>query len=75
MASLLFGPKDEKFAEVPDEQGASMVPLLVLGAFIVGFGLFPSLLMNVIDCGIKPLAPVFEQIANAPTMMEMGGVR
>jgi len=76
LATLLFGPADEKYAEIPDEQGASMVPLLVLGAFIVGFGLFPSLLMNVINCGIEPLAPVFEQIANAPTMMgTMGGVR
>ena len=73
LATLLFGPKDEKYASVPDEQGASMVPLIVLGAFIVGFGLFPSLLMNVINCGIEPLAPVFEQIANAPTLM--GGVR
>lgn len=73
LATLLFGPKDEKFAVVPDEQGVSLVPLLLLGLFIVGFGLFPSLLMNVVNCGIEPLAPLFEKIAAAPTLM--GGVR
>ena len=76
LATLLFGPKDEKFAAIPDEEGPSMVPLLVLGIFIVGFGVFPGLLMNVINCGIEPLVPLFEQIANAPTIMAtMGGVR
>ncbi len=73
LAKLLFGPKDEKFAAYPDEQGPALVPLILLGAFSVGFGIFPGLLMNVINCGIEPLAPLFEKIAEAPTMM--GGVR
>ena len=56
-----------------DEQGVEMLPLIILGVVLVGFGLFPQLLMGVISSGVEPIAPVLEQIADAPTLL--GGVR
>lgn len=72
LAKVLFGPRSEVFDKYPDEQGPDMVPLLVLGTFIVCFGLFPQLLFRVIGSGVEPLVPLLESIADAPTLL--GGV-
>ena len=73
LAKVLFGPKSDRFDAYRDEQGVEMLPLIILGVVLVGFGLFPQLLMGVISSGVEPIAPVLEQIADAPTLL--GGVR
>ncbi len=72
LAKVLFGPRVERFAQVPDEQGPDMVPLLLLGVFLVGFGIFPELLMGVIRSGVTPLEPLIERISLMPTMLGGG---
>lgn len=68
LAKVLFGPRSERFADVPDEQGIDLLPLLILGVFLVGWGIFPELLMGVIRSGVEPLAPLLEALAMAPTL-------
>ena len=72
LARVLFGPRVERFAKFPDERKIDVVPLVVLGVFLVGFGVFPGLLMNVVDTGVAPLAPLFELIQDAPTIIGGG---
>lgn len=72
LARVLFGPRVERFAKFPDERRIDIVPLVVLGVFLVGFGVFPGLLMNVVDTGVAPLAPLFELIQDAPTIVGGG---
>ena len=72
LARVLFGPRVERFAKFPDERKIDIVPLVVLGVFLVGFGVFPGLLMGVVDTGVAPLAPLFELIQDAPTILGGG---
>ena len=65
LARVLFGPRVERFAKFPDERKIDMVPLVVLGVF-------PGLLMDVVDTGVAPLAPLFELIQDAPTIIGGG---
>ena len=44
------------------------VPLVVLGSFLIGFGFFPSLLMNVVNSGIEPLMPLLAKLKLAATL-------
>lgn len=72
LAKVLFGPRAERFAEVPDEQGADLVPLVLLSIFLVGLGIFPELLMGVIRSGVTPLEPLLAQLSSVPTMLGGG---
>lgn len=72
LAKVLFGPRSERFVDVPDERGVDLVPLILLGAFLVGFGIFPELLMGVIRSGVTPLEPLLKELAGAPTMLGGG---
>ena len=72
LARVLFGPKVERFAKYPDERKIDVVPLVVLGVFLVGFGVFPGLLMGMVDAGTAPLAPLLEMIQDAPTILGGG---
>ena len=53
---------------VHDLHGADWVPLVVLGSFLIGFGFFPSLLMNVVNSGIEPLMPLLAKLKLAATL-------
>lgn len=66
-ANTLFGPKKAEWDHLTDIRGPEMVPLIVLGAFLVGFGLLPSLLMDMINSGV---APMMSEISNA---LQIGG--
>ena len=68
LARVLFGPRVAYFFQFPDEQKIDVVPLVVLGVFLIGFGVFPHLLMDVVDSGVQPLAPLFALVADAPTI-------
>ncbi|NLL51925.1 MAG: NADH-quinone oxidoreductase subunit M [Peptococcaceae bacterium] len=55
-ANVLFGPRKEQWDYVEDIKGFSLLPIAVLVAFAVIFGLFPSLLMDMVNSGIQPIA-------------------
>ena len=68
LAKVLFGPRTERFAKVPDERGIDLLPLLILGVFLVGWGIFPELLMGVIRSCVAPLAPLLDELVLVPTL-------
>ncbi|WP_462331852.1 complex I subunit 4 family protein [Schwartzia sp. (in: firmicutes)] len=72
LAKVLFGPKDEHFAQYEDQKGVEVLPLLLLGLFLVGFGIFPELLMRVIDSGVQPLAPMLAALSDVPMLLGGG---
>lgn len=63
VANVLFGPRKEEWDHVEDIKGSYMVPVVVLIVFIVGFGVFPSLLMNMVNSGVQPIAARLVQAA------------
>jgi NADH-quinone oxidoreductase subunit M len=68
LADVLFGPRRSEWDGVHDLHGADWVPLVVLGSFLIGFGFFPSLLMNVVNSGIEPLMPLLAKLKLAATL-------
>ena len=72
LAKVLFGPKDEHFAQYEDQKGVEVLPLLLLGVFLIGFGVFPELLMSVIDSGVQPLTPLLAALSDVPTLLGGG---
>ncbi len=73
LAKVLFGPKDTLFDRYADAKGAEMMPLIILGIALVGFGLFPQLLMGMVGTGTEPLLPLLERLAD--TSAVIGGIR
>lgn len=65
VANVLFGPRKEEWDHVEDLKGSYMIPLVVLIVFIVGFGLFPSLLMDMVNSGMEPIAAKLSQVSAA----------
>ena len=55
LGTVLFGPRREEWDHLQDLQGVEMVPLLVLGAAIILGGMFPFVLMDLINNGVGPL--------------------
>ncbi|RNC29367.1 MAG: NAD(P)H-quinone oxidoreductase chain 4 1 [Candidatus Dichloromethanomonas elyunquensis] len=55
-ASVLFGPRKAEWDYIQDIKGFSLVPIAILIALAVIFGLFPSLLMDMVNSGIQPIA-------------------
>lgn len=55
MGNILFGPKRPEWDKLTDIKGPEWVPLLVLGAALITFGIFPSLLMDLVNNGVAPL--------------------
>ena len=47
--------------------------LIIVGMALVGFGIFPQLLMGMVGSGTEQLVPLLERIADAPAFL--GGVR
>lgn len=56
VANVLFGPRKEEFDHLEDAKGPAMVPIVVLGAALVLFGVFPSLIMDMVNSGMAPIA-------------------
>jgi NADH-quinone oxidoreductase subunit M len=54
-----FGPRDPGWDHLRDARGVEMVPIVVLCAALFLFGVFPSLIMDMIDGGVAPLALKF----------------
>ncbi|HZK43534.1 MAG TPA: NADH-quinone oxidoreductase subunit M [Syntrophomonadaceae bacterium] len=67
LGTILFGPRREKWDHLQDLQGVEMVPLLVLGAAIILGGMFPYVLMDLINNGVGDLLAQINSI-------QMGGI-
>ncbi|MTV47703.1 NADH-quinone oxidoreductase subunit M [Heliobacillus mobilis] len=55
LANVLFGPRRPEFDHYPDAKGPEMVPLLVLGSVLVLGGIFPHLILDMVNSGVEPL--------------------
>lgn len=64
LANVLFGPRRTEFDDCRDASGVELVPLVLLGTALIVFGIFPQLLMGVINSGIDPAAMAL--VANLP---------
>lgn len=73
LAKVLFGPKDTRFDRYQDAKGVEMMPLVILGIALVGFGIFPQLLMGMVGTGTEPLMPLLNQLADGSAVI--GGIR
>ncbi len=69
LAKVLFGPRSVRFDKYRDAKGVELMPLILLGIVLIGFGIFPQLLMGVINSGVEPLMPLFAQLSDAPTLL------
>ena len=73
LAKVLFGPRDYKFDRYKDARGVEMMPLVILGIALVGFGIFPQVLMGMVGSGTEQLMPLLDRIAEVPGFI--GGIR
>ena len=53
---VFFGPLDARWAQLGDARGIELVPLVTLTVLILLFGIFPSLLIGLIEPGAEALA-------------------
>lgn len=75
LQKVLFGPRMEEFDKIPDAKGPELVPLFLLGTVLVLFGIFPQLLMGMINSGIAPMQPLLDSLNNAPSLLvTLGGM-
>lgn len=64
LAKMLFGPRDASLDVYRDAKGVELMPLFILGAVLVGFGIFPQLLLGIINSGVEPLLPLLTELGN-----------
>ena len=69
LANVLFGPRRAEFDGCADASGAELVPLVVLGSILVGFGLFPQILMGMVNSGVEPMLPILAKLHAAPAFL------
>jgi len=55
LANVLYGPRKPEWDHLKDIHGPELVPLYVLATAILVAGIFPSLLMDMINNGVGPL--------------------
>nr|WP_088554119.1 NADH-quinone oxidoreductase subunit M [Calderihabitans maritimus]GAW92857.1 proton-translocating NADH-quinone oxidoreductase, chain M [Calderihabitans maritimus] len=63
-----FGPRNPRWDHLTDAKGVEMVPIVVLCGVLIIFGLFPSLLMDLINNGVEPL------VAKIEAARQIGGI-
>jgi NADH-quinone oxidoreductase subunit M len=64
MRGLFYGPMDQKYSHSHDAVAVvDRLPLLIMIAVSVGFGLFPMHLYNVVRSGVDPLVAKITQVA------------
>lgn len=64
---VFFGPRNSKWDHVKDAKGIEMIPIVLLGAFLLVFGFYPKLIMDMFNSEIVPLAQKF-------ISMNIGGI-
>lgn len=67
MMKVFFGPRNPKWDHLEDAKGIEIVPFVILCGALILFGVFPDLLMEMINNGVVPLA---EKLA----AFKMGGI-
>ncbi|EAX48059.1 proton-translocating NADH-quinone oxidoreductase, chain M [Thermosinus carboxydivorans Nor1] len=72
LANVLFGPRLVQYDNCRDVRGPALVPLLALGSVLVVFGLFPGLLIRMVNSGVEPLLPLLAKLQDASAMI--GGI-
>lgn len=72
LANVLFGPRRTEYDHCRDMRGPEMVPLLVLGAVLILFGIFPWYLMDMVNAGVLPIMEML-QVKLGPTFTMGGG--
>lgn len=72
IANVLFGPRRAEWDHLTDIRGPELVPLVLLGFVIFVGGIFPNLVLGLIDSGVvsSGLAKVLETVTQA----KMGGL-
>lgn len=60
---IFFGPRNAKWDHLEDAKGVEMIPLVVLSAVLLTFGIFPNLIMDMISSGIVPIAEKFVSLS------------
>jgi NADH-quinone oxidoreductase subunit M len=67
IANVLFGPRRTEWDHLKDLRGPEMVPLVVLVFVIIITGVFPNLVLQLIDTGVHSsgLAKVLETVSQA----------
>jgi NADH-quinone oxidoreductase subunit M len=53
---VLFGPKIERWANLPDANRWDLVPVVLLAATIFVFGIYPAFITDVFAIGVEPIA-------------------
>lgn len=56
---LFFGPRNSKWDHLKDARGVEMVPIVLLIGTLILFGVFPHLIIRLIDGGVLPIAEKF----------------
>lgn len=56
---IFFGPRNSKWDYIKDAKGVELIPIFLLAGVLIVFGVFPNLIMNVINSGIVPVADKF----------------
>jgi NADH-quinone oxidoreductase subunit M len=69
LANVLFGPRRPEFDHCADARGLELVPLVLLGSVLVVFGIFPQLLMGMVNSGVEPMLPLLAKLHQAPSML------
>ncbi|KJR44315.1 NADH-ubiquinone oxidoreductase chain M [Desulfosporosinus sp. I2] len=72
IANVMFGPRRSEWDHLTDLRGPELVPLVLLGFVIFLGGIFPNILMGMINSGVNSsgLAKVLETVSQAT----MGGL-
>ena len=68
LANVLFGPRRSEWDSCQDAKGPELVPLMVLGTVLVVFGIFPGLLMDMVNSGVEPMMALLNQL-QSPLMI------
>jgi NADH-quinone oxidoreductase subunit M len=56
---IFFGPRNAKWNHIKDAKGIEMVPIVLLCAVLLIFGIFPDLIVKMINSGTVPIAQKF----------------
>lgn len=56
---VFFGPRNAKWDHLEDAKGVELIPIFLLGSVLIIFGVFPSIIMNMLSSGIVPIAQKF----------------
>lgn len=56
---VFFGPRNPKWDHLEDAKGVEMVPVVLLAGVLFVLGIFPGLVVNLLNSGVVPLAHKF----------------